>query len=71
MHEPGSLVVKYVVAAGRRGASDAHQLYGARLSCHLMRFGVTVWAAGYAQPVDMERPVKSRRIVYVDFLLVR
>lgn len=50
MNQP-ALFAGGVVVAGRRGSSDAHQLYGARLSCHLMRFGVTVGAAGYAQAV--------------------
>ena len=39
------------MAAGRRGSSNSQQLYGARPSCDLMCFGVTVWAAGYAQPL--------------------
>ena len=41
-HELGSIVLCWVVAAGRRGASNAHQFYGARLPCYLMPFGVTV-----------------------------
>ncbi len=43
------------VTAGRRGASDAHQLYGARLPFHLTRFGVTVRAASDAPAVMPRR----------------
>jgi hypothetical protein len=43
------------MVAERGGASNAYQLYSARLSCHLMGFGVTVWAAGYAHAVMQTR----------------
>ncbi len=52
MHEPASFPCCGAFAAGRCSSSDEHQLYSARLPCHLVRFGVTVWAAGYAQAVS-------------------
>jgi len=50
VHEPASFVFCWVIPAARRGSSDSHQLYGARLSCHLMRFGVTVGLLVMRQP---------------------
>ncbi len=50
-HEPASFVLRCVIAAGRRGASDAHQFYGARLSCRPIRFGVTIGLLVMRQPL--------------------
>ena len=68
---PTALLADGVLAAGRCGASNAHQFYSARLSCLRTRFGVIGW--GYElctsrlgrqrQPGDSTQPTTKPVLV--------